>query len=89
MESSRPLSFTVESQDSRDHIDLNLCTYEEDENFASQVESNFITYFSTWKLEKALKDVQPRGYGRVVNFKSDFEPGDRLSPPWAKFNKPP
>lgn len=66
----------------RDHIDLNLFTFQESQELHDEFVLQFRTYFRM-KLAIALRDTQPRGYGRVVNFPSDI--GDRSDPHWAKF----
>jgi S-adenosylmethionine/arginine decarboxylase-like enzyme len=70
--------------DGRDHIDLNIFTFIESEEFANDFASVFKTYLA-YTLETALRDVQPRGYGRVVNFRKDIEP--RVVPHWARFKE--
>eukprot|EP00547_Thalassionema_nitzschioides_P012345 CAMPEP_0194261054 /NCGR_PEP_ID=MMETSP0158-20130606/45824_1 /TAXON_ID=33649 /ORGANISM="Thalassionema nitzschioides, Strain L26-B" /LENGTH=1291 /DNA_ID=CAMNT_0039001161 /DNA_START=88 /DNA_END=3964 /DNA_ORIENTATION=- len=68
----------------RDHIDLNLFTFVESKELHDEFVLHFRTYFRM-KLAIALRDTQPRGYGRVVNFPSDI--GDRSDPHWAKFKE--
>jgi hypothetical protein len=68
--------------DGRDHIDLNIFTFIESEEFANDFASVFQNHL-LYTLETALRDVQPRGYGRVVNFRKDIEP--RVMPHWARF----
>ena len=68
--------------DGRDHIDLNIFTFIESEEFANDFASFFKTHLA-YTLETALRDVQPRGYGRVVNFRKDIEP--RVVPHGARF----
>mmetsp|Transcript_11539 Transcript_11539/g.13218 ORF Transcript_11539/g.13218 Transcript_11539/m.13218 type:complete len:1224 (+) Transcript_11539:116-3787(+) len=68
----------------RDHIDLNLFSYTE----SQEMEDEFVLHFRTFfrmTLSVALRDTFPRGYGRVVNFRSDI--GDRMTPHWAKIKE--
>merc|ERR1712129_105909 len=64
--------------DGRNHIDINLFTYVENTLFHQKFIGNFQTLFSS---EIVLKDEQPRGFNRVVNFLTDVEP--RIKPHWA------
>jgi|UniRef100_A0A8J9RY90 spermidine synthase len=65
--------------DGRKHVDLNLFTFIE----SVEVADTFVLQFGAEdpKLHTVLRDDQPRGTGRVVNFKTDFEPGK--SPIWS------
>merc|ERR1712150_92316 len=57
--------------DGRNHIDLNLFTFQESKEFAKK----FVLTFTKRKLrgfKKKLHDEQPRGIGRVVNLASDL-----------------
>jgi hypothetical protein len=56
--------------DGRDHVDINLFTYKEDFELSSQFEKLFIEELPVLSL--ALRDVQPRGIGHVVNFAKDL-----------------
>jgi len=52
-------------------LNVNLFTYDENRD----VHANFIdTVMGGTKLEVKLRDVQPRGYGKVVSFRSDLDP---------------
>jgi spermidine synthase len=66
--------------DGRKHVDLNLFTYKESVAFSKGFGSEF---GKTYPLLKAvLRDEQPRGVGRVVNFVRDLgEPRD--TPHWS------
>jgi hypothetical protein len=72
--------------DGRTHVDLNLFTYNENPSFANRFSSTFKSHFGTKGFNTALRDVQPRGYGRVVSFKSDME-DIGAHPHWAKFKQ--
>ena len=65
--------------DGRSHVDINLFTLEEDFDLALKTSSDFQS--SIRGLKEVLKDEHPRGFGRVVNFRSDIEP--RIKPHWA------
>jgi len=85
--------------DGRIHVDINLFTFAEDRDLAEEVQSRFVIRVPTTttaddddesvdnELIIALRDVQPRGYGGVVNFLSDLvDPdngGSRVRPIWA------
>lgn len=72
--------------DGRTHVDLNLFTYNENPSFANRFSATFKSHFGKNGFNTALRDVQPRGYGRVVSFRSDMEDiGDH--PHWAKFKQ--
>lgn len=60
--------------DGKVRVDVNLFTYEEDFDHAD----SFIEKFSGMK--SVLRDEQPRGRGRVVNFQSDLTPKE--DPHW-------
>lgn len=64
--------------DGRTHVDINLMTYEQRVTFADEVAEKFKKRFS--KMQMTLRDVQPRGTGRVINFVSDLN--DRV-PLWT------
>lgn len=64
------------------HVDLNLFLIAEDFELADEFSTRFNSKFGN-KFNTALKDTQPRGIGRVVNFRRDIEP--RLKPHWARF----
>merc|ERR1712161_146328 len=57
--------------DGRQHIDINLFTYAEDFDTSKKFEGIFTSYIP--KLTTKLRDEQPRGTGRVVNFLGDIE----------------
>ena len=56
--------------DGRKSITINLFTYTESENFATQFVNAFVSTNKSLKL--MLRDEMPRGYGRVVNFAKDL-----------------
>jgi len=56
--------------DGREHVGINLFTYDEDVAFASGVAQEITK--SDRFLQVALRDEMPRGYGRVVNSKKDL-----------------
>merc|ERR1712150_38209 len=66
--------------DGRKHVGINLFTLEEDTELPTEIAENFRSLNPTLKV--ALRDDTPRGYGRVVNFWSDFGE-DRIQPYWA------
>ena len=55
--------------DGRNHVDANVFTYAEDEDFILKFEKFFGQRFSGMK--RTLRDTQPRGTGRIVSFASD------------------
>lgn len=64
--------------DGRGHVDLNLFTYEENNQYANELDEGFRSGTS---LETRLRDEQPRGIGRVVSYFGDLEGND--VPHWA------
>jgi len=67
----------VVTWDGAKHIDLNVFLYEiNPKPFCNFFKLHFPTF------DTVLLDEQPRGYGRVVNFKSDLTQ-PRLDPHWA------
>lgn len=65
--------------DGRLHVDINLTIDEEDDDYFDTFEKNFIKELPL--LKTTLRDEQPRGYGRVINFADDI---DATSDPlWA------
>jgi hypothetical protein len=59
--------------DGREHVDLNLFTFNETEGDTEIFVTTFINYASEKNtLDIGLRDDMPRGIGRVVNFKSDL-----------------
>jgi hypothetical protein len=71
--------------DGRAHLDLNLFTNAESEEAANEFVTLFKGHFPKKSLTTALRDSQPRGFGRVVNFLEDIQP--RRDPHWAKFKE--
>ncbi|CAB9519730.1 Putrescine N-methyltransferase [Seminavis robusta] len=65
--------------DGSQHIDINLFTYKETVEVAERFVQSFRAKLPAWGI--ALRDEQPRGTGRVVNFQSDLQAIDR--PHWA------
>ena len=64
--------------DGRDHVDINLFTYKEDFEFAETFEKSFVEEST---MERTLRDMQPRGTGRVVSFAKDLKGGAK--PRWS------
>ena len=64
--------------DGRDHIDISLFLYKEDMEYTRSFEGHFIQEVSGYKLN--LRDVFPRGTGRVVNFAKDL--AENPKPRW-------
>jgi hypothetical protein len=64
--------------DGRTHVDINLVTYFESSLLAQDFAINLQEAISG--LETILLDEQPRGFGRVVNFRKDLK---SLDPYWA------
>merc|ERR1711862_694894 len=58
----------VVTWDSKTHVDVNLCTYKEDVTIANKFINQFQSKITSSNI--VLRDEQPRGYGRVVNFKT-------------------
>ena len=71
--------------DGRKHVDMNVFTYDDQKiDFAHRLVDEF--RLSLTGLDLVLRDEQPRGVGRVVNFRRDLAP--RLPPWWAtKFDE--
>ncbi|GKY97905.1 hypothetical protein MPSEU_000748500 [Mayamaea pseudoterrestris] len=67
--------------DGRSHIDVNLFTYTESVTVADSVQELFKKRIPF--LKTALRDEQPRGYGRVVNYMRDVEEYKDDVPVWA------
>jgi len=61
------------------HIDINLCTRAVNDSFSEDFKDLFIQQIPSLKV--VLQDVQPRGFGRVVNFLKDTQ--STSSPHWA------
>jgi spermidine synthase len=67
--------------DGRDHVDINLFTYEEDDYFVDEFLENINTQIP--RLYLSLRDEQPRGLGRVVTYKRDLLEFRGKPPRWA------
>jgi len=65
--------------DGRSHVDINLTIDEEDDNYFDTFEKTLIKELPS--LKRTLRDEQPRGYGRVINFRDDI--GEDYEPLWA------
>ncbi|GAX21114.1 hypothetical protein FisN_1Lh211 [Fistulifera solaris] len=65
--------------DGRSHVDINIFTQGEDMDVTEQFSTLFIEAIP--RLATRLRDEQPRGFGRVVNFLKDVDP--RVTPHWA------
>jgi hypothetical protein len=68
--------------DGRSHIDINLFTYTESVDIANKLVEHFKE--SIPFLKTALRDEQPRGYGRIVNYHRDIEEYKGRLPVWAE-----
>ena len=55
--------------DGRAHVDVNMLTHAGSEDAHNMFVSRFME--SIPSLQRTLTDTQPRGIGRVVNFKND------------------
>ena len=64
--------------DGRNHVDINLFTYDEDFSFMELFEHYFV---KESLMERTLRDIQPRGTGRVVSFAKDLKDGAK--PRWS------
>jgi len=77
--------------DGRTMLNLNVYTEHEDAKLHQTIITSLLTLpTSTIALEVKLRDVQPRGYGRVVNFAYDIQKRNNNKkengmPHWAKF----
>ena len=60
--------------DGRNHIDINLFSYEELKGGPEDFIDAIVSFMGT--AVPALRDDQPRGVGRVVNFPDDYTPAD-------------
>jgi len=66
--------------DGRKHIDINLTIEDEDDDYSALFQKNFLKQLPS--LKTMLRDEQPRGYGRVVNFLEDIDEY-KEDPLWA------
>eukprot|EP00543_Licmophora_paradoxa_P011678 CAMPEP_0202474902 /NCGR_PEP_ID=MMETSP1360-20130828/92621_1 /ASSEMBLY_ACC=CAM_ASM_000848 /TAXON_ID=515479 /ORGANISM="Licmophora paradoxa, Strain CCMP2313" /LENGTH=1346 /DNA_ID=CAMNT_0049102047 /DNA_START=198 /DNA_END=4238 /DNA_ORIENTATION=+ len=71
--------------DGDNHVDLNLFTEVESEELADEFMKELLEFEDLPTMHLMLRDTQPRGYGRVVNFQRDLvgRSGD-IPPRWAK-----
>mmetsp|Transcript_11912 Transcript_11912/g.17068 ORF Transcript_11912/g.17068 Transcript_11912/m.17068 type:complete len:1236 (+) Transcript_11912:191-3898(+) len=71
--------------DGDSHVDLNLFTEVESEELADEFMKELLEFEDLPTMHLMLRDTQPRGYGRVVNFQRDLvgRSGD-IPPRWAK-----
>jgi hypothetical protein len=67
--------------DGRIHFDMNIFTFFKSTSLPEELALNLKQEISG--LETILRDEQPRGYGRVVNFQEDFGKTERSVPFWA------
>ena len=67
--------------DGRNHIDINLFTYVESAQTAINFVRNFMDKLPFLKV--ALRDEQPRGFGRIVMYEKDLKAAKGRIPPWA------
>jgi len=65
--------------DGRKHVDINVFTFKESWKLSNIILDKFLQRVQG--LGIVLRDEQPRGVGRVVNFRSDIEP--RKEPFWT------
>lgn len=65
--------------DGKSHVDINLFTYDQDIDCANEFEQHFQKQI--FLLQRGLRDEQPRGIGRVVNFEDDID--EDVKPLWA------
>jgi hypothetical protein len=68
--------------DGRASVDINLFTYEEDFTLADQIALSIQGTIPM--LHLALRDEQPRGMGRVVNYKRDLDEFGEKLPRWRQ-----
>jgi spermidine synthase len=76
--------------DGREHIDLNFFTYNEYVGMPEKFIGAFL-HHSERKLNVGLRDDQPRGIGRVINFPSDLvevAPSKKAGRGKKKYRKP-
>jgi len=64
--------------DGRRHVDINLTTGEGKDEYFDKFEKHFLKHLPS--LKTILRDEQPRGYGRVVNFSKDTKTSNLV---WA------
>jgi len=64
--------------DGREHVDVNMFAYD---GLESQVEHFQKRFQMGTSLSTVLYDEHPRGFGRVVSYKHDFDP--EVEPHWA------
>lgn len=65
--------------DGRNHVDINIFTQGDGTDVADQFSTVFTEAIP--RLATRLRDDQPRGFGRVVNFLKDVDPS--VTPHWA------
>jgi spermidine synthase len=63
--------------DGREHITVNLFTYDENIGLPEKFAESFLK--SSGDLVVGLRDDQPRGINRVINFPSDMDPTRKLT----------
>lgn len=76
--------------DGREHIDVSLFTYDEARGLPEKFMGAFLHSVER-KMDVGLRDDQPRGTGRVINFPSDMDPeGDGITkyPPRPRQKNP-
>uniref|UniRef100_A0A7S4MR63 PABS domain-containing protein n=1 Tax=Odontella aurita TaxID=265563 RepID=A0A7S4MR63_9STRA len=69
------------SWDGRDHVTLNLFADGDSKELSKQFEELFRDEITVLGTE--IRDMQPRGFGRVVNFEGDVGPEREQEPHWA------
>jgi len=60
--------------DGRNHIDINLSILAESNEFAAKFDQHFMKQLP-FKMKTVLRDIQSRGYGRVVSYLHDTNSG--------------
>ena len=67
-----PKGSAVLSWDGRNHVGINLFSYNDRLELADSFVSSFVS-FTGKKLKVVLRDDFPRGTGRVINFQEDLK----------------
>ena len=76
-------------------LNVNLFTYDENRDVHKDFAGAILSGMKMKQLEVKLRDMQPRGYGKVLSFRSDLDPytnkelptkDDRVLPHWVQFH---
>eukprot|EP00548_Thalassiothrix_antarctica_P015362 CAMPEP_0194175700 /NCGR_PEP_ID=MMETSP0154-20130528/9699_1 /TAXON_ID=1049557 /ORGANISM="Thalassiothrix antarctica, Strain L6-D1" /LENGTH=997 /DNA_ID=CAMNT_0038889599 /DNA_START=61 /DNA_END=3055 /DNA_ORIENTATION=- len=76
-------------------LNVNLFTYDENRDVHKDFAGAILSGMKMKQLEVKLRDMQPRGYGKVLSFRSDLDPytnkelptkDDRVLPHWVQFD---